>query len=186
MKECPYCGAEYPDDATECLIDKTPFEEEAPLPTLKPALNPAAVLVAKCALGIFLINTGIYCAVGRTHLIIFDKIHPDPAFPAYAHQIIMMYTPVKWLLNLCFLLFTFLVCRKKCRESKQTFVVTVIVIGLTILVQKTFAVLAVPAFFLGLITNSSAGYLIGSAIQIVAGAWLLGWFNRTNRLTAEL
>jgi hypothetical protein len=25
MKRCSYCGAEYPDDATECAIDKTPF-----------------------------------------------------------------------------------------------------------------------------------------------------------------
>lgn len=25
MKQCSYCGAEYPDDAIECAIDKTPF-----------------------------------------------------------------------------------------------------------------------------------------------------------------
>jgi hypothetical protein len=27
MKRCPYCGKEYPDDATVCAIDQTPFEE---------------------------------------------------------------------------------------------------------------------------------------------------------------
>jgi hypothetical protein len=27
MKKCSYCGAEYPDDAAECVIDKTPFNE---------------------------------------------------------------------------------------------------------------------------------------------------------------
>lgn len=27
MKTCPYCGAEYPDDAVMCTIDHTPFEE---------------------------------------------------------------------------------------------------------------------------------------------------------------
>jgi hypothetical protein len=27
MKKCPYCGAEYPDDATACAIDQTPFGE---------------------------------------------------------------------------------------------------------------------------------------------------------------
>jgi|GEM_PF-5471183 len=32
MKRCSYCGAEYPDDATECAIDKTPFVEVQPEP----------------------------------------------------------------------------------------------------------------------------------------------------------
>ena len=27
MKRCSYCGAEYPDDATECAVDKTPLVE---------------------------------------------------------------------------------------------------------------------------------------------------------------
>jgi len=30
MKRCSYCGAEYPDDATECAVDKTPFIEVSP------------------------------------------------------------------------------------------------------------------------------------------------------------
>ena len=25
MKKCPYCGAEYPDEATECATDRTPL-----------------------------------------------------------------------------------------------------------------------------------------------------------------
>jgi hypothetical protein len=27
MKQCPYCGAEYPDEVTVCAIDETPLEE---------------------------------------------------------------------------------------------------------------------------------------------------------------
>jgi hypothetical protein len=30
MKQCSYCGKEYPDDATECAIDATPFVEISP------------------------------------------------------------------------------------------------------------------------------------------------------------
>jgi len=30
MKRCSYCGKEYPDDATECAIDATPFVEVQP------------------------------------------------------------------------------------------------------------------------------------------------------------
>jgi hypothetical protein len=33
MKKCSYCGAEYPDDAVVCAIDRTPFESPGELPT---------------------------------------------------------------------------------------------------------------------------------------------------------
>ena len=32
MKKCSYCGAEYPDDATKCVIDETPLDEIQPEP----------------------------------------------------------------------------------------------------------------------------------------------------------
>lgn len=32
MKTCPYCGAEYPDDAVMCTIDHTPFEQPSKPP----------------------------------------------------------------------------------------------------------------------------------------------------------
>jgi len=30
MKRCPYCGAEYPDEATVCATDGTPFDKPQP------------------------------------------------------------------------------------------------------------------------------------------------------------
>jgi len=32
MKHCPYCGAEYPDDASMCSIDGHPLQEDVPEP----------------------------------------------------------------------------------------------------------------------------------------------------------
>ena len=39
MKQCPYCGAKYPDDATICAIDETPLEE---LQSREPVTEPQA------------------------------------------------------------------------------------------------------------------------------------------------
>ena len=37
MKKCPYCGKEYPDNATVCAIDREPLESDGSVPTPAPA-----------------------------------------------------------------------------------------------------------------------------------------------------
>ena len=79
-----------------------------------------------------------------------------------------------------FFAFTFAVCLKRCRNRWQAIAVATVTFSITalLLLQGKLPVLVLPAFFIGIIANSSAGYFLGSALQICAGAWLLGWFRR--------
>ena len=182
MKKCPYCGAEYPDDATVCAIDQTPFEEETPRSSENPRqfLQSPLGLAITTGLAILLINTGIYFAVGRVNLEIFKALHPDNGVPRSIREIIILSKPIRWLLMVGFVAFTFTTCWMRCRKKPQAIVVAIITLAVTalLLYSGTLFVFAVPAFLIGLTTNSSAGYFIGSAMQLAAGAWLLGWFGR--------
>jgi hypothetical protein len=40
MKQCSYCGAKYPDEATACTIDSTPLDAPAHTPTAHPTSEP--------------------------------------------------------------------------------------------------------------------------------------------------
>jgi tetratricopeptide (TPR) repeat protein/membrane protease YdiL (CAAX protease family) len=55
VKKCPYCGTEYPDDATVCIIDTTELIEHPPKQKPVKEKSPAEALTARSATIIFLV-----------------------------------------------------------------------------------------------------------------------------------
>jgi hypothetical protein len=72
MKRCPYCGTEYPDDATACAIDQTPFGETSPEPAASIKLprfgifseRKIPVSLTLVSYLFFLTGAGLFAAVG--------------------------------------------------------------------------------------------------------------------------
>lgn len=182
MKKCPYCGALYPDDATLCAIDQTPFEEPATTRTgpSRRNLDPSVTLAIKTALAAFLINTGIYFIVGRTYLIIFNTHHPKHFLPSNAIEIVLTPAPIRWILMAEFFCFTCAVCLMRCRTKWQAVVAATVAFCMTavLLLRGMFPVVFLPACFVGLLSNSTLGYIFGSLLQITIGIWLLNWFRQ--------
>ena len=56
MKQCPYCGAKYPDEATACSIDTTPLDT----PSKPPSVNGTTKLVKNDRLWVLYLA---FCAV---------------------------------------------------------------------------------------------------------------------------
>ncbi|MGB8367811.1 MAG: lysostaphin resistance A-like protein [Limisphaerales bacterium] len=73
MKRCPYCGTEYPDDATECSIDRQPLPENVP------QLPPASEQIIGPAPGA--VGDGAVLPQGQMETA--DKNTPYLTFPDY-------------------------------------------------------------------------------------------------------
>jgi hypothetical protein len=199
MKKCSYCGAEYPNDAVMCAIDQTPFASEAPTKfadivrwTPKSPLE----LALTSGLAAFLICTSIYFAVGRVTLDIWRIHHVSDTVVPGKLGLYVSPPPSTWhtiprhsyvsLFSLGALIFTFIVCYNRCQKKSHGVITAIITFGIICLL--TFMPFFVPrlASFLWLvptviftiITNSSVFFYIGAALQIFAGAWLLGWFRQ--------
>lgn len=179
MKRCSYCGAEYPDDATVCELDQTSLDSPPPSPPSRRLAQTSIGLAITSGLAALLISTGIYIAVGRFSLHIFQIHHPDSIVPPNAREAIVMYPAIERLLMLGSAVFTFALCFIRCQRRWQALVAAVVT--LCILALPRFsprALQLVPALLFGVTMDSSAGYYIGSALQIGIGAWLLFWFSR--------
>lgn len=181
MKSCDYCGRENDDLATHCRECGTSFDKvPSTSGDFRLKLQSPVGLAVTSGLAALFISTGIYCAIGRFSLHLYHLHHPDAIFqPPYGHDAIIMYKSVERILMLGFAVFTFAVCFMRCQKRWQAFIVGIIVLGILAL-PRFFpgSLAAVPAFIIGMGTNSSFGFYIGSVLQIVFGAWLLGWFSR--------
>jgi len=104
------------------------------------------------------------------------------------YDFVMFFHPaITWtLFSLGALLFTFFACYNRCLKESHGIITVAITLGIIALltlgpmfVPSLFSFLwFVPVVLLGMSTGLSAGYYIGAALQIFAGAWLLGWFRQ--------
>ena len=192
MKKCSYCGAEYPDDAVVCAVDQTPFTVESPASFADAASwtphSPLALALTS-GLAAFLICTGIFFAVGRVMLDIRKMHHPVEAdMLASYHDIgTFVHPAITWtIFCLGTLLFTFFACYNRCQTEMHGIITTIVTLCIIVLLtlgpmlvpSLCSFMMVVPVVLIGMSINISAGYYIIAALQIVVGAWLLGWFRR--------
>jgi hypothetical protein len=191
MKKCSYCGAEYPDDAAMCSIDHTPFTTEAPskfIDLVRWTPKSPWGLALTSGLASFLICTGIFFATGRAERDIMHMHHVFASNDPDGYSVFVYYhLAITWtLFCLGALSFTFFVCYSRCLKESHIIIATIVTI--VIIASSTVGarfspslfpiMLSVPVVVLGMNTGLSAFFYIGAALQIFAGAWLLGWFRQ--------
>lgn len=189
MKKCSYCGAEYPDDAVMCAIDHTPFAAEAQgefSEGLRWPPKSAFGLAFTGGLGALLICTGVFFVVGRIERDITRMYQVgDTGVPASYdivdfHHAVITYS----LFMVGALLFTFFACYNRClRESHG--IITALITFAVIFLQtighifiSSFVIFLyfVPVLVFGIALGSPIFFYVGGALQVLIGAWLLGWF----------
>jgi hypothetical protein len=142
-------------------------------------------------LAAFLICTGIFFAVGRVMLDIWEMHHPvDAGMLANYHDIgTFIHPAITWtMFSLGTVLFTFFICYNRCQTELHGIITTIVTFCIIALLTlgpmlvpclSSFMII-VPVVLIGMSINVSAGYYIVAALQIVVGAWLLNWFRRKN------
>ena len=181
MKTCEYCGRDNEDIVTHCRECGTSLDKETPhtLKDFRQFVRSPLGLAVTSGLASFFISTGIYCAVGRVCLYIFNVHYPKSIVPPYAREVIIMFPSIGRPLMVGLVVFTFAICWIRCQKSWQAILVAIIALGLMAMPVFVPGFLwIVPGVAFGVTTDSSPGYYVGSAFQLAAGAWLLGWFNR--------
>lgn len=187
MKKCSYCGAEYPDDALVCPIDRTPFDPESP-PKISDAARSPLCLALTSGLASLLICTAVYFATGRIMRDIITARGLDRGTaPGTWGELSFIYPGITWSLFLIgALCFTFYVCYHRSLKESHGVVTAIVsfgiiaslVFGPMLAPGLSYLYLVFPTVLVGLGTRSSAGFYIGAVLQVIVGAWLLGRFRR--------
>ena len=129
------------------------------------------------------ICTGVYFLIGNAMFNLLKANHPDTLPEQLAgSSMIMMMVPrsLGGLLGVGAIIFACTVgCRGSARRGRGV-IFAVVAVGSIALLQ--FApgpwILAVPAFLLGVLTESSLGSYVGAILQLLVGIWLLGFFGQ--------
>ncbi len=197
MKTCRYCGRENDDTAVYCGGCWKSFTTETP-----GKFSDVVRWTSKSPLGVaftsglaaLFICTGIFFTIGRIMRDIVRMHHIDNGVPANYDICVFVHPAITWtLFSLGALIFTFFICYNRCQKKTHGIITAIITLGIIALLTVGLSSLVyipypecqvipllVPMIALGLTTGFSAGYYIGAALQIVVGAWLLGWFKPRN------
>jgi hypothetical protein len=191
MKTCAYCGRENDDIIEHCGGCATPFTASKTPGTFADAVNwtptSPAELASTSGLAALLICTGIFFATCRAmgDLVGMKQVIHTAGPARYVQVGSIVYPAITLtLFSLGMLSFTFFVCYKRCLKDSHAIFTAIATLGIIatltlgpIFCPSLFSLLfVVPVVLIGMSTGGSIGYYIGAALQIFAGAWLLGWF----------
>ena len=189
MKLCGYCGRENEDAAVNCVECGTslvPESSGASGDVVHWFPHSPIALALKIGFASVLICTGIFYAVGRVTLDMFRMFHTGGGVPAY-YNLMFVHTVVTWtVFSIGALLFTFFVCHDRLPKELHVIVTVIATLGVIVLLtvgpgfasDLVYISLLLPAFLLGAVAGFPGGYYIGASLQILFGAWLLGWFEK--------
>jgi DNA-directed RNA polymerase subunit RPC12/RpoP len=191
MKSCGYCGKENDDTAMQCtecgsqlIVETRGKIADAMRWTPKSALG----IAFTSGLAALLICTGIFFTIGRFMRDILRMHGAGNAGVPANYDVVMFYHPaITWtIFSLAALFFIFFTCYDHCVKQSHGIITAITTICITALL--TIGPLFLPGLFpflwflpavlIGMSTGLSVGYYIGAAVQVFAGAWLLGWFGR--------
>ncbi len=190
MKVCCYCGRGSDDQAASCPGCGTPFASEDSATSVHPSAlfrwtpQSDGGLAVASALAALLLATAFYIDIGRAWLDILIRLHRAPPLPsAGAYNFLLIIPPLLTpVLGIALGFLTCFICLTRCRRRWHGILAAAVSLAILVFLKQAPGIwwLALPAVSLGLLTSSSLGIYLGSALQAALAVWLLGAFARPN------